>query len=114
MKHLRGLAGAAVLLVPLTAAAQKVSLERCLAQFEGIQWKLPYRPYMHVGRCAGPAGLFNASEHHLKGDRRTIEFIGDSTISPPRNGMAAEKFGEMQVAVFAHFDRLFQRHGFQR
>lgn len=115
MKRLRLLAAAGLaLLAPLAAAQKTVPLETCLAQFEGIRWKLPYRPYMHVGVCAGPEGLFNAGAHRAEGGKRVVEFIGDSTIAPARNGMAAENFGEMQLAVFAHFDRLFQRHGFQR
>jgi hypothetical protein len=110
---LRRAAVLAALLAPLAAGAQApVPLERCLAQFEGIQWKLPYRPYMHVYRCVGPDGGFNSGPG-APGVRR-IEFIGDSTITPPRQGMPAENFGEMQQAVFAHFDKLFQRHGFQR
>lgn len=107
-------AAVAALLAPLAAGAQApIPLERCLAQFEGIQWKLPYRPYMHVYRCVGPEGGFNAGAVNKPGVR-SIEFIGDSTIAPPRNGMPAENFGEMQQAVFTHFDKLFQRHGFQR
>lgn len=112
MRALR-VAAAAALLAPLPAPAQKaVPLASCLGQFEGIQWKLPYRPYMHVHRCTGPEGQFQGG-HGKPGERR-IEFIGDSTLNPPRDGMRAENFGDMQVAVFAHFDRLFQRHGFQR
>jgi hypothetical protein len=105
------LAGAA--LAPLLASAQAaISLERCLTQFEGIQWKLPYRPYMHVHACAGPEGFFSAG--YVRPGQRVVEFIGDTSLAPSRNGMRAEDFGQVQLAVFAHFDKLFQRHGIQR
>lgn len=105
---------ASLLLAPAFATAQKtVPLERCLAQFEGIQWKLPYRPYLHVYRCAGPEGFFNSAGPVVNG-RRTIEFIGESTLAPSRQGIRAEAFADVQLAVFTHFDKLFQRHGFQR
>jgi hypothetical protein len=104
---------AAALLAPLSAPAQTpIPLERCLSQFEGIQWKLPYRPYMHVHSCVGSEGFFTSG--HVQPGQRKVEFIGDTTLAPSRSGMRSEDFGQVQLAVFAHFDKLFQRHGFQR
>ena len=109
----RGILLAILLLAPLAGRTQTlISLDRCLSQFEGIQWRLPYRPYMHVHSCAGPEGFFTSG--NIKPGQRAVEFIGDTTLAPPRNGMRSEDFGQVQLAVFTHFDKLFQRHGFQR
>jgi hypothetical protein len=85
-------------------------LKRCLADFGGIEWQLPYLPTMHITSCAAPA-----TGDAQPGARRTLELIEDLVLPPvPHPPDEDLDYVAVQEAVFQHFDALFKRHGFTR
>jgi hypothetical protein len=88
---------------PCIAQTPTESLRSCLATFEGIAWRLPYRPALQVHRCNVEAG------------RTTLELIGALRLGPVRDRAPSDASrAQLQQAVFSHFDALFQRNGFRR
>jgi hypothetical protein len=85
-------------------------LQRCLADFGGIHWQLPYLPAMHITRCAAPA-----TGDGPPGARRTLELQADLALPPvPQPPAPDMDYVALQEATFQHFDALFRRHGFTR
>jgi len=96
------------------AQPQTEQLKGCLAAFEGIEWKLPYRPFLHVHGCAWPGGFYGAGGDS-SGGRRSLELIGAVSLGPTRDRMPADaSYAQFQQAVFVHFDSLFRSQGFRR
>jgi len=119
MAGVRGLGGYVcwlALCLPGTALAQPQTgnLKQCLAGFGGLEWKLPYRPHLHVHGCASAGGSYGAGGDTANG-RSSLELIGALRLGPVRDRAPADAtYPQFQQAVFFHFDALFERHGFRR
>lgn len=86
---------------PLHAQNAK-NLEACLAGFEGINWSLPYSPRLTAGNC------------HNKGNTADIEFFMHEVLDADARGLDYEnRYAAEKKAVFAFFEQLFRRHGYQ-
>lgn len=99
---------AAILLLPNLAAADPrgQGLQSCLDEFEGIEWKLPYRPPIDIYRCT--------SRKESADGHPALELIGDLTLGRDSNLSSDENYAALQAAVFVHFDTLFRRNGYRR
>lgn len=98
-----------------SCAAQSAdeTLRRCLADFGGIEWRLPYRPRLHAHSCASPAASLNTGGHLPEG-KRSLELIGELTLGTDSALPSDENYAAIQQAVFIHFDSLFLRQGYRR
>ena len=103
-----------ILLLPAVCLAQTRTeeLKRCLQDFDGIEWKLPYRPPMHIASCISRAGAYNSGESSVDG-RRSLELIGELTLGAESKLSSDETYAALQGATFVHFDALFRRHGYR-
>lgn len=93
------------------AATRTDELKRCLADFDGIQWQLPYQPPVDIDRCSTPTVGYNS--HKAPEGRRRLELINSLTLGPD-DGASDESYAALQEAVLAHFDALFVRRGYRR
>ena len=106
----------AVLMLPAIASADARTdqLKRCLQDFGGIEWTLPYQPPIHIRSCASPAASYDTSDKAADG-RRTLELIGELTLGPDTGPLSSDNaYAAVQDATFTHFDALFRRHGYRR
>lgn len=105
---------AAILLSPIPATAdwRADALGRCLQDFEGLVWKLPYRPPINVRSCSTPTA--NYDDGKSVDGQRSLEFIGELTLGPESSLPPDEQTAAIETAVFAHFDALFLRQGYRR
>lgn len=113
---LKILACSAVLMLPAIASADARTdqLKRCLHDFGGIEWMLPYQPPIHIRSCASPAASYDTSDNAADG-RRVLELIGELTLGPDTDRLSSDDaYAAIQDATFAHFDALFRRHGYRR
>ena len=103
-----------ILLLPAIGIAQTgaEALKRCLQDFDGIQWKLPYRPPISIARCVSPAGAYNSGESPADG-RRSLELIGELTLGAESKLSSDDTYAALQGAMFVHFDALFRRYGYR-
>ena len=113
--HLVLFAAIAALCVPLSSQAgvRTEELRRCLADFGGIEWKLPYQPPIRIRSCAGPVVTYDTADKPAPG-RRVLELIGELTLGPGPQLSSDENYAALQHAMLAHFDALFRRHGFRQ
>lgn len=89
-------------------------LRRCLQDFDGIEWRLPYRPVIHIQACASPSGSVNSGDP-LPAGRRRLELIGELTLQSDADHLpGGDKEAALHNAVFVHFDALFRQRGYQR
>jgi hypothetical protein len=115
-RSLKILACSAVLMLPAIASADTWSdqLKRCLQDFGGIEWRLPYQPPMHIRSCASPAASYDTSDNAADG-RRVLELIGELTLGPDTDRLSSDDaYAAIQEATFTHFDALFRRQGYRR
>lgn len=85
-------------------------LKRCLADFGGIHWQLPYLPSMHITACSAPA-----TGDTQPGGRRSLELLEDLVLPPvPQPPPPDLDYVAVQDAAYQHFDALFRHHGFTR
>ncbi len=113
---LRKFAWPAILLLPSigTAQTQAEELKRCLHDLDGMEWKLPYQPYLQVSSCSSQTSGYITSHKALAG-QGNLELIGDPTLASDTENLSTdEKHAAEQSAVFTHFDALFRRHGYRR
>lgn len=105
----------AVLLLPRSGAAETRTeeLKHCLQDFDGIEWKLPYQPPIHIRACASPTTTYDTSEKTLPGNR-SLELIGELTLGPDSILSSDDTYAALQDATHTHFDALFRRHGYHR
>jgi hypothetical protein len=104
-----------MLLLPALCMAQSrtESLKRCLADFDGIEWQLPYKPPIDITSCSGPSAALNADK--TSDGRRILELIDELTLGFDRSDLSSDEVhGALQSAAFVHFDALFRRAGYQR
>lgn len=95
------------------AQSSEEKLGRCLKDFGGIEWRLPYRPFLHVHSCASPANNNDTSGSFLRDGPRSLELIGDLTLGSDSLSGSDENYQAIQQAVYAHFDELFIQLGFR-
>lgn len=99
---------------PAIADTRTEELKRCLLDFGGIDWKLPYRPWLDIRACVSPNTNFDSAEKSLDG-RRSLELIGELSLGSDNAKLSAnEAYAALQSATFAHFEALFVRHGYRR
>ncbi len=105
----------AILLLPGTGAAETRTeeLKRCLQDFDGIKWQLPYQPPILIRACATPTTTYDTSEKTLPGNR-SLELIGELTLGSDSTLSSDETYAALQEAILAHFDALFRRYGYHR
>ena len=104
----------AIALSPSGANAGRAQdLKQCLADFDGIEWKLPYQPPIKVHRCVSSSVSYDGGD---KTPQRTanLELISSLTLGADSNLPSDETYAALQVATFAHFDALFVRRGYRR
>ncbi len=103
-----------LLLLPGTGTAQPRTeeLKRCLRDFDGIEWKLPYLPPIQIRACVSQAATYDSGEKSVDG-RRSLELIGELTLGPDTKLSSDETYAALQAATFTHFDALFRRHGYR-
>jgi hypothetical protein len=88
-------------------------LNRCLADFGGIAWKLPYQPPIQIRSCASPTVNYDTADKPAPGSR-VLQLIGELTLGPGPQLSSDENYAALQHAMLAHFDGLFRRHGFRQ
>lgn len=110
---LKILAWLSVFLLPTLGVAQTRNdeLKRCLGDFDGIVWKLPYQPPMHIRSCASPGNNYDTSDTSPNG-LRTLELIGELTLPDATHLSSDDTYAALQNATYVHFDALFRRHGY--
>ncbi|MDQ8036354.1 MAG: hypothetical protein REI12_02965 [Pedobacter sp.] len=78
------------------------SLEACLVAFDGIQWSLPYSPRLSAGNC------------HHEGNSADIEFFIHEVLDADARSLDYDsRYAADKKALFAFFEQLFRRHGYQ-
>ena len=106
----------AILLLPNFATANPWigELKRCLQDFGGIEWKLPYQPPVKIRSCASQSVSYDTGLETIAG-RHSLELIGELTLGLDNGNLSS---GEMTAAVhnamYTHFDALFRRHGYRQ
>lgn len=101
----------ASLISPLgQAQTRSEQLKRCLSDFDGIVWKLPYQPPMAIRSCATPANNYDTSVS--TNGLRTLELIGELTLPDATHLSSDDTYAALQHAIYTHFDTLFRRHGY--
>jgi hypothetical protein len=106
----------AILLLPNFASAdyRAEELKRCLRDFGGIEWKLPYQPPVHIRSCASQTVSFDTVKETIAG-RHSIELIGDLTLGIDKGNLSSnEMTAAVHNAMYTHFDVLFRRHGYRQ
>ncbi len=104
-------------LLSVTEAAQANSrtdeLKRCLQDFDGIEWKLPYRPPLRIRSCATPSVNYDVGDKTPAGHRR-LDFIGELTLGDEASQLSSdERYAALQIGVHTHFDALFKQRGYR-
>ena len=85
----------------------------CLQDFDGIEWKLPYRPTVQIRSCATPEIMGNSTTKLAVGSRR-IEITADLTLGSEAEQLSFdESYAALQLALFTHFDALIRQRGYQ-
>jgi hypothetical protein len=113
---LRLISMAAILLLPnlVTANPWIGELKRCLQNFGGIEWKLPYQPPVTIHSCASQAVSFNADTEAIAG-RHSLELIGKLTLGLDMGNLSSgEMIAAVHNAMYIHFDALFRHHGYRQ
>ena len=88
-------------------------LKRCLQDFDGIEWKLPYRPPIRISSCATPSINYDLG-NKMAQRRRRLELIGELTLGDEGNELSSdERYAALQQALHTHFDALFKRRGYR-
>jgi hypothetical protein len=88
-------------------------LKRCLQDFDGIEWKLPYRPPLRIRSCATPAVNYDVGDKTPAGHRR-LELIGELTLGDEASQLSSdERYAALQLALHTHFDALFKQRGYR-
>lgn len=78
------------------------SLEACLLAFDGIQWSLPYSPRLTAGNC------------HQQGNSADIEFFMHAVLEADARSLDYDnRYAAEKKALFAFFEQLFRRHGYE-
>lgn len=105
----------AMLCMPGTSQAngRADELKRCLGDFGGIEWKLPYQPPVRIVSCAGPTMSYGTAKTNVPG-RHILELIGELTLGPGPQLPSDENYAALQHATLTHFDALLRRHGFRQ
>lgn len=89
-------------------------LKRCLADFGGIELRLPYLPRIDIRSCTSPTTSFESGGKSTDGSRK-LELIGDLSLGPDNTSLIrGEAQAAIQAATFTHFEALFIRHGYRR
>lgn len=84
-------------------------LRACLSDFDGIEWRLPYEPFLRIHDCSAPAAESPSS------GRRSLVLIGDLTLGDGKGSWTAnDGYAELQFVVFKHFEKQFLRRGYRR
>lgn len=113
---LRKFVWATILLLPGRGIADTRSdeLKRCLQDFDGIEWRLPYQPPIYVRSCASQTATYDTSEKTTDG-HRSLELIGELTLGRDTSNLSSdETYAALQHATFTHFEAIFRRHGYRR
>jgi hypothetical protein len=88
-------------------------LKRCLQDFDGIEWKLPYRPPLRIRSCATPTVNYDTGDKTSAG-RRILELIGELTLGDETDQLSSdERYAALQLALHTHFDALFKQRGYR-
>lgn len=83
-------------------AQSKESLQACLSAFDSVIWSLPYSPRLTAGNC------------HNNGSTADIEFFMHEVLEADARGLEYDnRYAAEKKAVFAFFEQLFRRHGYQ-
>ena len=86
-------------------------IKKCLEDFDGIAWQLPYRPAIDIRSCATPKNKYSAQT--TPAGKRILELIGEASLGDGVEPLPGpESDAAMQSAVYAHFDALFRRRGY--
>lgn len=97
----------------IASSPRFADIKRCLDDFDGIVWKLAYRPQMSVYSCSTPDYMGNHPYRLPPGSRR-LEIIADMTLGAEAANMGGdESYAATQTAVFIHFDALIRQRGYQ-
>lgn len=112
--HLKKFAWTAILLPGIvTAQTRTEALKLCLGDFDGLVWKLPYRPSIRIRSCASPSASYDSGKS-VDG-LRAVELIGELTLGPDAKNLSSdESYAALQSAMYTHFDELFRRNGYRR
>jgi hypothetical protein len=102
-----------ILVTPCAALSPEELLGRCLADFGGLDWALPYRPSLYVHSCSSSTETYNTGIRMPTG-RRSLELIGTLSLGADSTLSSDESYAAIQQAVFVHFDALFVRQGYRR
>ena len=108
-------AGLALLTVPASAQTTQRAdeLKRCLQDFDGIEWKLPYRPPVQIRSCATPTVNYDTSPRTPAGQRK-LELIGELTLGNDNSPLSSdERYAALQQALHTHFAALFKQRGYR-
>ncbi|MFZ6775639.1 hypothetical protein ACO0LD_02325 [Undibacterium sp. Ji83W] len=122
----------------LTAQADSRSdnLARCLKDFDGMQWLLPYQPSTKIRSCNSPNARHETGIVLPEGQRE-LELMADlgfifDVYHTRQEDLDKQKghkitshdadtversdrqYAAIQNAMFAHFDGLIKRHGYRR
>lgn len=88
-------------------------LKRCLQDFDGIGWKLPYLPPLRIRSCATPTVNYDTGDKMPAG-RRRLELIGELTLGGDADQLSSdERYAALQIALHTHFDALFRQRGYR-
>ena len=109
--------GACLALIIGSGAAQANpridDLKRCLQDFDGIEWKLPYRPPLRIRSCATPTVNYDVGDKTSAG-RRELNLIGELTLGDESEELSSdERYAALQLALHTHFDALFKQRGYR-
>ena len=89
------------------------SLKRCLQDFDGIEFKLPYQPPLSIRSCATPNVNHDTSDKAPAGIRK-MELIGELTLGNDADQLSSdERYAALQLALHTHFDALFRQRGYR-
>lgn len=88
-------------------------LKRCLQDFDGIEWKLPYQPPLRIRSCATPTINYDTGDKASVGHRK-LELIGELTLGGDASQLSSdERYAALQLAVHTHFAALFKQRGYR-
>lgn len=96
------------------ADARGEELKRCLEDFGGIEWMLPYQPPVNVRSCASETMSYDIVKETVAG-RHTIELITSLTLGMDRGKLTSDEMtAAVHNAAYVHFDALFRRYGYRQ
>jgi hypothetical protein len=88
-------------------------LKRCLQDFDGIEFKLPYQPPLSIRSCATPGVNYDTGDKAPIGVRK-MELIGELTLGEDADHLSSdERYAALQQALYMHFDWLFRQRGYR-